>query len=193
MNSRWSLKSPRRRGTDSLVITITNTVCYRKRYQNNMANTSVDTPDPLALVHTAHIFAKIRHHFRRLRTFRRLKFTEYFIKSQSSTIDAGVVRKTGRMSNVLHVNGAILMLPPYVLLHIRGLLGHEIAVRTLETRRLAALVSQVSHQAALLVVDTRTIPAWETRAPAIHVPAPETGTACVSHRPEGRTETWKQK
>lgn len=84
------------------------------------------------------------------------------------------------------------MLPPYVLLHVRGLLRQKAAIRALETRRLAALVSQVRHQAALLVVDARAITAGVAQTLAAQVPAPETAV-CVFHRPEGRTETWKQK
>lgn len=111
---------------------------------------------------------------------------------RSRTICTRDIGTTGRTPNVFHINGAVLVLPPNVLLHIRRLLRQEAAVRALETRRLAALVSQVRHQAALLVVDARAIDAGEAQALAAPVLVAETAV-CVFHRPEGRTETWKQK
>lgn len=89
------------------------------------------------------------------------------------------------MLDILDVNDAILVPPSYVLLHIGCLLRHEIAVGTLESRRLAAFVSQMRRQAALRAIHARTIRAGKSHA-SVRFPR---AVVRVSRQFEGRTET----
>lgn len=107
-----------------------------------------------------------------------------------STIDTCVILEMGRRRpDILNVNHAILVLPSYMLLYVRGLLRDEIAVRALEARRLSAFIFQMRRKAGLLAVYTRTIRAKKWRASIRHVPR----IVRVSYQSEGRTETCKWK
>lgn len=101
---------------------------------------------------------------------------------QRLTNDRYVISDVGQMLNVLDANDAILVLPPYVLMHIRRLLRDEIAVRTLEPRRLAALVFLMPRQAALRAIHARTIRAGKSYA-SVRFPR------VVFRQSEERTET----
>lgn len=95
-----------------------------------------------------------------------------------------VISDIGRMLDVLDANDAVLVPPPYMLLHIRRFLRDEVAVGTLESRRLAAFVLQVCRQAALLTIHARAIRAGKSHS--VRFPR---AAVRVSRQTEGRTET----
>lgn len=70
---------------------------------------------------------------------------------------AGIVRKIRRQVYVVDVDHGTFVFSLNVLLNVRRLLGYHVAVGTLESRWLAALVSQVCHQAGSLAIDTGAI------------------------------------
>lgn len=92
-----------------------------------------------------------------------------------------VISDIGRMLDVLNANVAVLVPPPYMLLHVRCFLRDEIAVGTLESRRLAAFVLQVCRQAALLTIHARTIRAGKSHSVRF--------LRDVSRQTKGRTDT----
>jgi len=89
------------------------------------------------------------------------------------------------MLDVLNANDAILVPPSYVLLHIGRLLRDEVAVGTLEPRRLAAFIFQMRRQAALRAIHARAIRAGKSHA-SVRFPR---ATVRVSRKFERRTET----
>lgn len=110
----------------------------------------------------------------------RTKYRIYYCKRLTNNMY--VISDIGRMSDILDVNDAVLVSPPYMLLHIGRLLRDEVAVGTLKPRRLAAFVFQVRRQAALRAIHARTIHAGKSHASVKFLKA-------VSCQFEGCTET----
>jgi len=89
------------------------------------------------------------------------------------------------MLDVLNANDAVLVPPPYVLLHIGRLLRDKVAVGTFEPRRLAAFVFQMRRQAALRAIHACAIRARKSHASVRFLRA----AVRVSRKFERRTET----
>lgn len=75
-----------------------------------------------------------------------------------------------RLKNVYHVDVAVLMLNSDVLPYVRFHLARVVAIRTLESRLLTALISQMTSEVLLPIENASTVWVWTGKLASFHEP-----------------------